>query len=72
MTPALFSKIGEALYGPSWRARLGEALTVSERTIRRWQDGTVSIPDGVRFDLADLCRKHSAELAKLADQLDRR
>lgn len=71
MTPALFSKIGEALYGPSWRAQLGNALGVAERTVRRWQDGTSAIPEGLRADLAKLCRQHSAELAKLADQLER-
>lgn len=71
MTPALFSKIGEALYGPSWRAKLADKLGVAERTVRRWQDGTSAIPDGVRGDLAKLCRKHSAELARLADQLER-
>lgn len=72
MTPALFSKIGEALYGPSWRNALADALGVAERTVRRWQDGASEIPDGVRADLAKLCRKHSAELAKIADQLERR
>lgn len=71
MTSDLFSKIGEALYGPSWRARLGQELDVAERTIRRWADGTSAIPNGVRGDLAKLCRKHSAALAKMADQLER-
>ncbi len=70
MKPELFSKIGEALYGPSWRNALADALGVAERTVRRWQDGTSAIPDGLRADLAKLCRKHSAELAKLADQIE--
>ncbi len=69
MTPALFAKVGEALYGPSWRNALADALRVAERTVRRWQDGTSTIPDGIRDDLAKLCRKHSVDLAKLADQL---
>lgn len=71
MTPALFSTIGEALYGPSWRATLAGKLNVAERTVRRWQDGASAIPDGIRDDLAKLCRKHSAVLAKIADQLER-
>ncbi len=69
MTPALFAKVGEALYGPSWRNALADALGVAERTVRRWQDGTSAIPDGIRGDLEKLCRKHSVDLAKLADQL---
>ena len=71
MTPAVFAKVGEALYGPSWRARLSEALKVAERTVRRWEHGESAIPDGIGRDLAALCRKHSAELSKLADQLER-
>lgn len=69
MTPALFSKVGEALYGPSWRAALAKALDVAERTVRRWEHGEAAIPDGLRADLANLCRQHSAALAKIADQL---
>ena len=37
MTPAQFSKVGEALYGPCWRLPLSVALKVGERTVRRWQ-----------------------------------
>ena len=70
MTPTLFNKVGEALFGPSWRARLAEELGVAERTVRRWQDGTSAIPEGVRGDLVKLCRKHSAALAKIADQIE--
>lgn len=71
MKPELFNKIGEALYGPSWRNALADALGVAERTVRRWQDGTSAIPDGIKGELAKLCRKHSAELSKIADQLER-
>lgn len=69
MTPAFFAKVGTALYGPSWRAALAKALNVAERTVRRWEHDESGIPDGVGDDLARLCRKRSAELAKLADQI---
>jgi hypothetical protein len=69
-TPETFAKVGGALYGPSWRVRLSEALKVAERTVRRWEHGESAIPDGIWGDLAKLCRKHSVELSKLADQLD--
>lgn len=69
-TPETFAKIGAALRGPSWRAALADDLGVAERTVRRWEHGEAAIPAGVWGDLAKLCRKHSAELAKLADQLD--
>lgn len=69
-TPETFAKAGEALYGPSWRVRLSDALKVAERTVRRWEHNESPIPDGIWTDLAKLCRKHSTELAKLADKLD--
>ena len=71
-TPETFAKVGEALYGPSWRVSLSEALKVAERTVRRWEHGESPIPDGIWGDLADLCRKHSVALAKLADRIEAR
>ena len=68
VTPAMFSKVGEALYGPSWRKALSEALGVGERTVRRWQNGG-TIPDGVALDMVNLCHKHAEKLTDLAHGL---
>lgn len=38
--------------------------------MRRWEHAESSIPEGIWGDLASLCRKQSATLAKLADKLD--
>ena len=70
LTPTMFSKVGEALYGPCWRIELAGALKVSERTVRRWQNGS-TIPEGIGADLAALCRKRSVEIARIANQLDK-
>jgi len=72
MTPAQFVKIGEALYGPSWRAALAQALGVAERTVRRWAAETSPIPDNLPAELAALCRQRAADLIKQADQLEGR
>jgi hypothetical protein len=72
ITPAQFGKIGEAIYGPSWRAALAIALGVGERTVRRWAAGTSGIPASLPADLAALCRRRSDELAKLAERLENR
>ena len=71
MTPALFSKIGEALYGPSWRAALADKLGVSEKSVRRWANGIYRIPEELPAELSKLCREHSEKLATIADQLSR-
>ena len=70
MTPALFSKVGEALYGPSWRRPLSLALKIGERTVRRWQRRGATIPDGIDQRLAVLCRDHAGELVKIAAQIE--
>lgn len=70
MTPNQFAKTGEALFGPSWRSALGDALGVAERTIRRWEKGDSDIPAGLPADLAKLCRSHAEALTKIADRLE--
>ena len=71
MTPAQFSKVGEALYGPSWRLPLSVALEIGERTVRRWKRRGATIPDGIDQRLAVLCRAHAGELVKIAEGLER-
>lgn len=69
MTPARFSKIGELIYGPSWRGELAVALKVSQRTLYRWLDKTTAIPGDVQGALAVLCELRAAELSKMAAEL---
>lgn len=70
LTPTQFSKIGESLYGPSWRAALADAIGVGERTVHRWQQRGAVIPDGIDKDLAALCRHQAVELTDLANRID--
>jgi hypothetical protein len=69
MTPELLRQGGEALYGPLWHAPLANDLGIADRTIRRWIAGSAPIPDAVRLELAELCRKRSAALALLEKAL---
>ena len=39
MTPALFHRIGVALYGPHYKGKLATAMGVSIRTVQRFADG---------------------------------
>lgn len=61
---------GVALYGPMFQLALGDALDVSDRTIRRWINGEYPIPDGIWPELAALCRDSSKALTELAAKLD--
>jgi len=69
MTPVKFSQVGESLYGPSWRGTLAAALSVAERTVRRWATGDHPIPPGIPNDLASLCERKAKELTETARNL---
>jgi hypothetical protein len=47
----LLSEIGQALYGAHWEAALSRKISVSDRSMRRWANGTDRIPWGVWFDV---------------------
>jgi hypothetical protein len=47
----LLSEIGQALYGPHWQTALAGEIAVSDRSIRRWVNGSDPIPWGVWHDV---------------------
>ena len=47
----LLSEIGQALYGEHWETTLSRQMAVSDRSMRRWANGTDRIPWGVWFDV---------------------
>ena len=70
LTPSLFVKIGEALFGPCWRLPLSHEIEVSERSVRRWQNAGATIPEGVGADLAEVCRERAGKLIEIAKYLE--
>lgn len=71
MTPDLLRDAGTALYGPLWRVPLGNALGVSERTVRRWASGEWPVPSNVWGELRPLLEARSVELASVRRKLPR-
>ncbi len=47
----LLCEIGRALYGEHWESTLSRQMRVSDRSMRRWANGTDRIPWGVWFDV---------------------
>jgi hypothetical protein len=47
----LLSEVAQALYGAQWQASLSAAISVSDRSMRRWASGTDAIPWGVWWDI---------------------
>lgn len=71
MTPDLLRDAGECLYGPRWRLDLGRALSVSERTVRRWASGEWPVPANVWGELRGLLKVRGLELASVRRKLPR-
>lgn len=47
----LLKRIGEVLFGEHWQTPISELLDVSDRTIRRWANGSLVVPKGVWNEL---------------------
>jgi hypothetical protein len=67
---ALLRNIGENLYGPRWQTELSNAISVSDRSMRRWLAGEDLIPRGVWGDLRLLVQSRWIDLRELEDQLN--
>lgn len=77
MTPELFRRVGEVLYGPEWRMPLSRDLGVAYLTVRRWQSGAAPIPAGVVGELQGLvvaadeaAEERSRTLAGLVQEIE--
>jgi hypothetical protein len=71
MSSRLLKRCGEALYGSRWQSEIARDLRVSDRTVRRWVDGSNDVPDGVYLELLSLCSERAAELDDLIAELPR-
>jgi len=67
----LLRDVGAALYGPRWQSDLARDLKVTDRTVRRWTDGSSDVPDGVYLELLSLCQERAAMLDDLIERLPR-
>ena len=63
MSPAMaISSVGEILFGPRWQTDLAKALSVSDRTMRRWASA-VEIPKAdTALALLNLIKKRQVDL----------
>jgi hypothetical protein len=67
---ALLRDIGEGLYGPRWQTDLSNAISVSDRSMRRWLAGEDPVPPGVWGDVRLLVQSRWINLRELEYQLD--
>jgi len=62
---ALFTQIGQALYGDHFRAPLAIDLEVEKQTVGNWAKGKSRIPPNVWLELLELLREREQALPAL-------
>lgn len=72
VTPNDLRQVGEALYGERWQTPLAADLDVSDRTVRRWLDGSRAMPAALPAELHRLVTYRIATLQVLAAELRKR
>ena len=65
MSSYLLKRCSEALYGTRWLSELARDLNVTDRTVRRWVEGSSNVPERVYRGLVRLCEGRRAELDEL-------
>ena len=71
MTASLFREAGEALFGPRWQSEMARALDISDRTVRRWDEGSYPVPPGAWADIRALLRDRRMAMATVRRKLPR-
>jgi hypothetical protein len=66
---SLLRSIGEKLFGARWQFELSGALSVNERSLRRWLGGQDEIPPGVWRDLAIVVESRWINIRELGYQI---
>lgn len=61
--------LGMMLYGERWLDRMSTELSVNERTIRRWANGSQPIPRGVMEDIDGLIDSHFGDIIAVRSKL---
>jgi hypothetical protein len=67
---ALLRTIGEKLYGPRWQTDLSAAISVNDRSMRRWVSGEDPVPHGAWNDLRLLVQSRWIDLREVEYQLN--
>jgi hypothetical protein len=65
----LLRSIGEKLFGQHWQSELSGAVSVNERSLRRWLSGQDEIPPGVWSELAMIVDSRWINMRELGYQI---
>jgi hypothetical protein len=67
----LIDEVGQALWGPAWKAPMAEAVRHQKNVIADWASDRLPVPAGVWSELALLMRRREHELDRLGSRVQR-
>ncbi len=69
MTDAqLTDEVGQALWGPSWKTPMAEAVRHQKNAVNDWANGRVPVPSGVWNEPRETMRRRRHDLDRLASR----
>ena len=71
MDTMLIVEVGQALWGPAWKAPLAEAVHHQKSAVADWASGRLPVPAGVWSELRKLIRERRHELDRLVPRTEK-
>lgn len=69
MTPDLFCRIGEAMYGPNWKGAVAYDLGMNTRKVQRYAAGEVAISEWAAAAMTKAITDHQIEVTEICTEL---
>lgn len=67
----LLGQVGHALWGPTWKGPMAEAVRHQKSAISDWASGRMPVPAGVWSELREVMRRRRHELDDLAPRVQK-
>jgi succinate dehydrogenase flavin-adding protein (antitoxin of CptAB toxin-antitoxin module) len=71
MTKEQFIAAGQAAFGQHFVTEFSQLLNVTDRTVRRWVNGTYPIPDSIMSEIIGILIARSNEIDKTIAELQK-
>ena len=71
MDTMLIAEVGQALWGPTWKGPMAEAVRHQKSAVADWASGRVPVPAGVWSELKIIIRQHRHELDRLVPRTEK-
>lgn len=71
MDRRLIDEVGQALWGPAWKAPLAQAVRHQKSAVADWASGRLPVPAGVWSELKKLIRERRHQLDRLVPRTEK-